>query len=96
MPENPRLLSVWMNGILSKSQLAGAERIFSMRKHASRPETWALAQGVVHLVSDFKKLFGFFYCCYFTIENRGKLPDAFDKLSTTMSQLSWCKEKIIF
>jgi hypothetical protein len=34
-----------MNGILSKSQLAGTERIFGMRKHASRPETLGFSPG---------------------------------------------------
>jgi len=45
MLENPRLLSPGMNGILSKSQLAGTERIFGMRKHASRPETLGFSPG---------------------------------------------------
>jgi len=45
MLENPRLLRPGMNGILSKSQLAGTERIFGMRKHASRPETLGFSPG---------------------------------------------------
>jgi hypothetical protein len=47
MPENPSVSNLGMNGILSKSQLAGTERIFGMRQHASGPETLALAEGVV-------------------------------------------------
>jgi len=45
MPENPRVSNLGMNGILSKSQLAGAERIFGMSQHASGPETLGFSPG---------------------------------------------------
>ena len=45
MLENPRLLRPGMNGILSKSQLAGTERTFGMRQHASGPETLGFSPG---------------------------------------------------
>ena len=45
MPENPRVLNLGMNGILSKSQLAGTEEIFGMRQHARSPETLGFSPG---------------------------------------------------
>jgi hypothetical protein len=47
MPENPSVSNLGMNGVLSKSQLAGTERILGMRQHASGLETLALVKGVV-------------------------------------------------
>ncbi len=49
MPENPRLLNLGMNGILSKPQLAGAEQISACFSMPEDLKPWALAQGVVHL-----------------------------------------------
>jgi len=44
MPENPRLLNLGMNGIISKPQQAGAEA-FGHASACQRPETLGFSPG---------------------------------------------------